>query len=252
MILFNKRVFYISNILGIILFGGLFSACDIMGGWYDDTLDGKNPEEKREGTNSDVTGKEETQITDEDGNQKTVTVISGQFYVDATSYTQWIYINLHGEEPVFTTSTISLDDLSESGVPEQWDFALHRYDVKTNGGKVMMTTYHSITELEAAGLPADGTWVEDSYSENSITVDMSHMMEGYLIYAPGNKNTEAGKWLNVDTSNMPPDYTMYDNVMIYQFTDGSYAAIQLEDFMSNDRYKTKGWMTVNYKYPVFI
>lgn len=213
--------------LGIASTLGLFSACDMLEGVYDDTLDAA-PEQQ--GDNS---------------------ISEGQYYIDATSYTQWVYINFHSDSLRITTSTISLEDGTETGVPEAWDIAQHRYDVKTNGAAVVMTDFHSIEELEAAGLPSDVAWVEDEWSEEAITIDMSHMLEGYLVYAPSNKNTEAGKWLNVDTSTMPPIYTMHDNVILYRFSDGTYAAVQLTNFMSTDRYQTKGWMTVNYKYPIF-
>jgi len=204
--------------MGAALFMGLFSSCDMLEGVYDDPV-----VEKQE----------------------------GQYYIDATDYAQWVYINLHTQTPTITTSVISLEDLSEAGVPAEWDIAQHRYDVKCNGGAVKMTPYHSIKELEEAGFPEEGEWVEDEESEQCITVDMSHMMEGYLTYAPGHKNKELGKWVEVDTSSMPPSYTMHDNVMLLRLKDGTYAAIQLANFMSTDSYQIKGWMTVNYKYPIF-
>ena len=217
------------SMLGTVSIVGLFSACDMMGGLYDDTIDGGN-------------------------DRPDTTVIiqhEGQYYIDATSYTKWIYINLHGDSLTITVADINTDDYTETGAPEEWDYAHHRYDIKTNGGNVMMTDCHSIEQLEAMGLPEEATWTADEYSESSITVDMSHMLEGWLVYAPGYKNREAGRWLNVDTSTMPPIYTMHDNVMVYRLKDGTYAAIQLAGYMSTDRYQTKGWMTVNYKYPVF-
>ena len=211
----RKQLF---NVLGMVSLAGLFPACDVLEGAYDSTE---------------------------------VAVQEGQYYIDATDYAKWVYINLHTPTPTITTSTINIDDLTETGVPEQWDIAQHRYDVKTNGAAVMMTDYHSIEELEAAGLPMGGNWIEDEESEQSVTIDMSHMMEGWLTYAPGHKNTEIGKWVEVDTSNMPPSYTMHDNVMLLRLADGTYAAIQLANFMSTDSYQIKGWMTVNYKYPMF-
>ena len=211
----RKQLF---NVLGMVSLAGLFPACDVLEGAYD------SPE---------------------------VAVQEGQYYIDATDYAKWVYINLHTPTPTITTSTINIDDLTETGVPEQWDIAQHRYDVKTNGAAVMMTDYHSIEELEAAGLPMGGDWIEDEESEQSVIIDMSHMMEGWLTYAPGHKNTEIGKWVEVDTSNMPPSYTMHDNVMLLRLADGTYAAIQLANFMSTDSYQIKGWMTVNYKYPMF-
>ncbi|MCR5713598.1 MAG: HmuY family protein [Bacteroidales bacterium] len=205
-------------LLGMVSLMGSFPACDVLKDVYDDPA---------------VEQKE------------------GQYYIDATDYARWGYINLHTRPPTITASVISLEDFSETGAPGTWDIAHHRYDVKTNGAAVMMTPYHSIQELEAAGLPAEGKWVEDEASEQCITVDMSHMMEGYLVYAPGHKNLELGKWMEVDTHSMPPAYTMHDNVMLLRLKDGTYAAIQLVNFMSTDKYQTKGWMTVNYKYPIF-
>lgn len=249
----------VAFLLGIVLAAaGLFPSCDMMDGIYDETLTSSS--DGTSGSSESSTQKGDSVVaTDSAGNEIIVNVKSGQYYINATSYTQWVYINLHGDSLVITTSDICIDELDgqtnmypETGAPGEWDYAHHRYDVKTNGAKVMMTDFHDIADLEQYGAPPSGTWVEDVYDDNSVTVDMSHMLEGYLTYAPGYKNTEAGKWLNVDTSNMPPEYTMYDNVMLYHLADGTYAAFQLVDFMSDDRYQTKGWMTVNYKYPVFV
>lgn len=221
----NKTLY----ILGIILFGGLFSACDMLGGIYDDTLDTTNPENK-EAEN---------------------TTTASSIYLDARSYTQWIYIDLHNTTPTTTTSEISLDDYSETGKPAKWDIAIHRYDIKTNGAKAIMTSYKTITELEAAGLPTNPQWVADEYLDEAIWVDMSHMLEGYIVYAPSYKNVEASRWINVDISYMPPTYTTNTNVILLQLADGTYAALQLDDFMAKDKYRTKGYLTINYKYPIF-
>ena len=72
-------------LLGTVSLMGLFSACDMLEDVYDDP---------------------------------TVVKQEGQYYVDATDYAQWVYINLHTPTPTVTTSTISLDDLSETGAPE--------------------------------------------------------------------------------------------------------------------------------------
>lgn len=235
------------SLLGAASLMGLLSACDLLGGIYDDTLDGSSAESEVSGGNT--TQHSSTEVTSGDGSS--ITVKSGQYYIDATSYTQWIYVSLRGDSLAITTAEIDPADGSETGAPDEWDFAHHRYDVKTNGAQVMMTSFHSIAELEAAGIPADTLWVADVWSEQSITVDMSHMLEGYLLYAAGTRNVEAGLWLDVDTSTMPPIYTLRDNVLIYRLADGTLAALQLVNFMSTDRYQIKGWMTVNYKYPIF-
>ena len=219
------------TLMGIGSVLGLFPSCDMLGGLYDNDSGIIPPEEQYY-----------------DGSVK-----SGTFYVDATSYTQWLYVDLHGDSLAITTSTISLDDGSEDAIPAEWDFAMHRYDVKTNGGSVIQTSYDSIEQLEAdmAEAPSEG-WTADVYSDESVTIDMSHMLEGYLVYAPGYKNMVAGQWLKVDTSSMLPNYEMNDKVFLYKFADGTCAAIKLLNYMSTDRYQTKGWMTVKYKYPMFV
>ena len=234
----NKVKHYI--ILVIAALSGLLSSCDVMGGLYDDPID----------SGIDGGGEEWEYHTVVDG------VRSGQYYIDATSYTKWIYVNLRSDQPNISTTEIDLENYGETEMPDEWDFALHHYDVKTNGAEVMMTPYHSIEALLSEGMPNGGEWVADEYSDEAIIVDMSHMLEGYLIYAPGYVNREASKWFDVDIGTppnyiMPPIYTMRDNVMLYRFPDGTCAAIQLVNYMGHDRYQTKGWMTVKYKYPVF-
>ena len=53
---------------------------------------------------------------------------TGRIYIDATDYTEWHYIDLQGKR--VTTVTVG------GAAPETWDFAVHRYDTKTNGGAV--------------------------------------------------------------------------------------------------------------------
>ena len=129
---------------------------------------------------------------------------SGTIYLDATSYTRWNYIDFE----TFTLDTTAIaEDGSETGeVAEGWDFAVHRYDVKTNGGRV-------IDELLASGSLPAGTYVEDIWTEDRVTIDMSRMMDGIIIYAPSWYNPELSKWLNVDS-------------------------------------KVKGFMTIDYVYPL--
>ena len=77
---------------------------------------------------------------------------------------------------------------------------------------------------------------------------MSHMMEGYIIYAESFYNPVLSGWLNVDTSEMPPIYTLDPQVYIVEFADGTHAALRLMDFM--DKAGVKGYMTIDYIYPL--
>ena len=69
----------------------------------------------------------------------------GQSYqnINCTDYAKWVYINLHNGDSI----TLSYE---QATLPDAWDIALHRYDVKTNGGKAVETSFGSLDELKAA------------------------------------------------------------------------------------------------------
>lgn len=169
---------------------------------------------------------------------------SGRIRVDASSYTDWVYIDFH--RLTVETSAIDKDDPT-AGVPASWDIAVHRYDVKTNGGSALETEYADFGALQAAGLPAEGYVADEPLTQNRISYDMSHMMDGYLIYAVSDYNAEVSKWLDVDTSEMPPVYTLSHRIYVVRLADGTHVALQLADFM--DASGTKGVLTVDYRYP---
>lgn len=161
---------------------------------------------------------------------------TGRIRIDATSYTDWHYIDLGGEQVVATPV--------EAEAPASWDFAVHRYDAKTNGGAVAET---ACADFEALTLPADG-YVEDVWTTEKIAVDMSHMMDGYLVYAASYYNAELSKWLDVDTSTMPPVYTASKRIYVLRLRDGSHAALRLTDYMNDAG--VKGFLTIDYRYPL--
>lgn len=163
---------------------------------------------------------------------------SGRIYVDATSYEAWVYVDLHGRRVV--TSAVGDEE------PEAWDFAVHRYDGKTNGGSVLETAHEGFEALRAAGLP-QGAFVADVWTTQQITVDMSHMMEGYLVYAESFYNAELSKWLEVDTSAMPPVYTASERVYLVRLKDATLAALRLTGY--TDDAGVKGYLTIDYVYP---
>ena len=171
---------------------------------------------------------------------------SGTIYIDATSYTKWTYIDF---DTYSIDTTLIAEDGSESGdVMEGWDLAVHRYDTKTNGGSVLETEYTSLDEFRVSGRIPEGEYVEDIWTEDRITIDMSQMMNGVILYAPSWFNPELSKWLNVDTSTMPPVYTMSGRVYVLKTQDGKAAALQLNNYMNDS--KVKGFMTIDYIYPV--
>ncbi|MDE6785488.1 MAG: HmuY family protein [Muribaculaceae bacterium] len=162
----------------------------------------------------------------------------GEIFIDATSYTQWVYIDFSER----STVTLGYDE----DAPQNWDIAVHRYDVKTNGAKVVETNYSDFDQAITATID-EADLVSDIWTTNQIVIDMSTMMDGYLGYTESSYNPELSKWLNVDTSTMPPIYTPSGKVYIVYLPDGTRAGVKLLNFM-NDM-QVKGYMTIQYMYP---
>ena len=170
---------------------------------------------------------------------------SGKIFIDAHTYTQWIYVNLEDQEIYINNLDINTGKLIEEE-PEIWDFAMHRYDGKTHGGAIMETSYSNLDELVNAGRLPAGKFVSDI--PGKITVDMSGMMEGNILYSESSVNMELAKWLNVDTSQMPPIYTLSKKVYLLKTKEGKYAALYFPSFR-NDASES-GYLTIEYVYPL--
>lgn len=165
---------------------------------------------------------------------------TGRIYINATDYTEWHYIDLHDKR----VTTAAVDATS----PENWDFAIHRYDAKTNGGAVAETDAKDFGSMPAVGSIPEESFVTDEWTTNKITVDMSQMMDGIIRYAEDWYNPCLSRWLHVDTSTMPPVYTLSGKTYLLRLSDGTYAALRLANFMSDAA--VKGFMTIDYQYPV--
>ena len=176
--------------------------------------------------------------------------VTGTLLIDATDYAQWTYIDLHAgrvDSTRITGTDGTEEPLGDSGIlPADWDFAIHRYDVKTNNGAVIETAFTSMDAmLLATGIP-DGEYVADTQTD--ITIDMSGMMDGNILYAQSDCNTELAKWLDVDTSTMPPIYTLSYKVYVVRLEDGTHAALRLNSFRNEQN--TSGHLTIEYAYPL--
>lgn len=169
-------------------------------------------------------------------------------YIDATDYTKWVYINLDNGD--ITT----LDYKDTLNIPEDWTFALHRYDCKTNGGAVLETSYTTLDELQAA--IKGGTFTEPEVAQmvsdapGQIIIDMSHMLDLYIIYDDDYLNEEFTKWLDVNISYMPPIYTPSNKVYLLRLSNGTFVAIRFTGFSNPYYYDTKGYISFDYVYPL--
>lgn len=165
---------------------------------------------------------------------------TGRIYIDATDYAEWHYIDLHDK----SVSTIATDGKA----PENWDFAIHRYDAKTNDGEVWESSTEDFNSLPDIKSLSSEVFMKDEWTTGRIMIDMSQMMDGIVIYAEDYYNSCLSRWLNVDTSMMPPIYKPSGKIYVLRLSDGTYAALRLADFMSDAG--IKGFMTIDYKYPV--
>ena len=164
---------------------------------------------------------------------------TGRIYIDATDYAEWHYIDLHNKEVI--TKNVN------EAPPTTWDFAIHRYDGKTNNGFVAECTATDFNSLPAVSSISDALFIADEWTTDKITTDMSQMMDGIIIYAEDYYNPCLSKWLDVDTSVMPPIYTLSGKIYVLRLSDGTHAALRLTNFMDDSA--IKGFMTIDYLYP---
>ena len=165
---------------------------------------------------------------------------SGTIYIDATSYTRWTYVNLKRKR--IDTANIPMGQAA----PEEWDFALHRYDVQTNGGSAYETNFSSLEQLREEGIPAAAFFTPDSLSR--IAIDMSGMMDGIIVYDTCPLNFTLSRWIEVNTSTMPPVYTLSMKPYVLRLSDGSHAGLLFSNFTNASL--AKGYITINYIYPL--
>lgn len=133
--------------------------------------------------------------------------------------------------------------------PDNWTFAVHRNNVRTNGCGVYETSYTSIAQL-----PSDPEWAEcleyreDEWNLTDVWAVQDKMLSGLIGSQGIYTNSVLGGWLKMDIPPMPPSFSLNDHVFILRLGDGTFAALQLADYMSASG--TKCCLTINYKYPL--
>ena len=224
-----------------------------------------------------------------------LTPAKGQIIVDATSWTDWYYIDLptlqrlaaDGDEEGLLKAqtefeaypipmTLTGDDDGKTGQymywfdvfgegikknefrsftptdaqtePAEWTFAVHRNNVRTNGGEVYETSFNSLDELPPTSAQfANMKFSADEWSENEVWDSQEQMLLGNVPSQGIMVNKVLSSWLRLEIPPMPPSFAKNGHVFILRLKDGTYAALQLEDYLSATG--TKCWLTINYKYP---
>lgn len=133
--------------------------------------------------------------------------------------------------------------------PEKWSFAVHRNNVRTNGGEVARTDYHKFEDL-----PEGTSWTEklkfhkDEWNEKDVWTIQERMLSGLIGNQGIEINNTLSAWLTIEIPPMPPAFTHNDEIFILKLADGSMAALQLENYLSSTG--TKCCLTINYRYPL--
>jgi len=134
--------------------------------------------------------------------------------------------------------------------PASWTLAVHRNNVRTNGGAACETEYTSLDQLPEGGSNAfaDRPFTEDEWNELDVWTVQDQMLLG-LIGNQGIKvNNVLSSWLRVSIPPMPPVFSLNSHVFILRLADGTCAALQLENYQNAAGVKC--CLTINYKYPL--
>ncbi len=138
---------------------------------------------------------------------------------------------------------------SPQAEPENWTFAVHNNNVRTNAGAVCETAYTSFEEM-----PLDREWLQglsytkDVWNETDVWVVKDKMLLGLIGNQGIGINPILGRWLTMKIPPMPPAYTLNPHVFILRLDNGTYAALRLVDYM--DAAGNKYHLRINYKYPL--
>lgn len=132
--------------------------------------------------------------------------------------------------------------------PEEWDLAIHHFDVRTNGGQVLQTGYTSVDDLPESSVSfASEGFRPDERTSHQCIVDFSGMFDYNIWYQASPVNLVLSDWVRMDFSTPPPKYEASRRVYLLRMQDGTVAALHMKSYMSEAG--TKGILTIDVKYP---
>ena len=112
----------------------------------------------------------------------------------------------------------------------------------------MRTTYTSMDQLPETSEPFhDMEFTPDEWTQNEVWDSQEQMLLGLVPSQGISINRTLSSWLSIQVPPMPPSFVHDSHVFILRLADGTYAALQLENYLSATG--TKCWLTINYKYP---
>lgn len=198
-----------------------------------------------------------------------------QLQIDATTYDDWTYISLHKVTEEFvkrlipmslsgewdgvtcytrqeiklgTTTELSSTPTDSQPDPSEWDIAIHHFDVRTHDGQAFETTYTSLSQLpEHLSEIPDIVWEADRLTTDRVWVDLSNSLSFDIGCQTIPISLPLSNMATMDVSNPPPIYQVSGRVCLLRMSDGTVAALFLDNYM-NAKGK-KGHLTISYIYP---
>lgn len=135
--------------------------------------------------------------------------------------------------------------------PEKWSLAVHRNNLRTNGGAIAATTCTDIDKLPwTRDFMESLDFREDEWNVTDVWMNQDRMLLGLIGNQGIRVNKTGSEWLRIDIPPMPPAFTLNQTVFIIRLADGTHGAIQLADYQ--DAAGTKCCLTINYRYPLPI
>lgn len=162
--------------------------------------------------------------------------IKTHHFLDARSYTNWIYFSFSKNEIVTVT---------DAQTDKNWDIAFHRGDVKLNGGKSGKGSGEAINtnkiEWNAVTSAPTSGYVKDEIGKITTAFTGTGITEEDQPFSQ-----ILTTWLTVDTSSPPPKYTVHNYVYVVKSASGKYVKLQIYDNKSATN--TAGYVSFKYQY----
>lgn len=157
----------------------------------------------------------------DDNDEPTPALEAEEINLDATSFTEWVYVSL---------SLGQIVNVADPANDMNWDLGFHRWDVRTNGGMSGGGQGAALelneTQFEQVTMAPESGFITDIMMQINMT-GMPPVMEDHPA------NPELAKWMHLDMSEMPPLYNMNDKVFIVITADGNYAKLKFTDYMND-------------------
>ncbi|NDV78962.1 HmuY family protein [Dysgonomonas sp. 511] len=175
--------------------------------------------------------------SDDDDNEQLPGNVNKYEFLNATSYTDWVYFSF--EKGKIVDITDPENDLS-------WDIAFHRGDMRLNGGEsgkgkgaavnTNKTDWNTVTEAPASG------YITDKIG----TITTAFTGDG-IEEAEQSFSQTLATWLTIDTSNPPPVYTYHNWVYVIKTADGKYVKLQVYDY-KDEKNSLGAYISFKYQY----